>query len=391
MRFFSLVTSPFNMALTMSRSRNNLFGSNAGANTDDYLFSALASGEAADEIALPTPQAGEATNLDDQYWQKLLEPIATLGLEAGSHGNAGAAVASLHAMMDEDDEIIDLPRATSPNSRGTFDFFSSSSDGSGFAIKPDPDAHAMVTSTSGSFGAVPNSPGLLSGLSSGLLSPTPGDINMKNGLGGSNMFDFASSFDSGVPRPFSFDDANVAPDALVPYVPPPPATQTPRTAQMQLTQPAALPALEFASWEAKEKNFPGKVALLDETQLASIDRKQLVDMMAAEKYTDSQKLDIKKRRRLYKNRISAKGAISKKKKEVRSLSMVNTNLVKTVQQLQKQNEILQTTNQQLQQSFSAAQQAALERDQERAAYERKIQELTNILAQLDPSAANATA
>jgi len=96
---------------------------------------------------------------------------------------------------------------------------------------------------------------------------------------------------------------------------------------------------------------------LSEESLATIDRKALSRLMEASKLTDVQKSAIKKNRRLYKNRISAQGALSKKKRAVQMLEAVNGQLVLKAEDLQRQNETLRQRIRQLEWHFARAQHA----------------------------------
>lgn len=135
-----------------------------------------------------------------------------------------------------------------------------------------------------------------------------------------------------------------------------------------------------------EQSFPDRVEQLSEHQLATIERKVLLEMMATQKYTPKQKAEVKRKRRLFKNRISAKGAIQKKKAATLSLTALSSHLAKTVDELQKQNRELQADNHTLKQGLFTAQKIAAAREQEKARYENKILELTEKLRELDPNA-----
>lgn len=397
-----------------SNSNMNLSMPNANLNASAdmaSLFAALnqgqipeTAGNAADtSLALPTPEGFTA-------WEQVLGSFNDM--ELSQDNNAANSVNSMLEELD-DEELIELPRV-SPTLVGAAGGGTAAAGAFGdlFAVKSDPGAGAAqaIVPTGGMFGDVvsmsmPTSPALGGRRAApALLAPTAADMAAaRSGASSpSSMFDFAASLDA-IPRRL---DKDVGPNALVPYT----------GGQAQAPAPAGRDAMAMraltasaAQWEGKYRadqqgsaivpldtaaitgssSYPDRIEDLTETQLASIDRKALVAMMAAAKYTDKQKADVKRKRRLYKNRISAKGAITKKKKEQRSLTMVNTHLMHTVEQLQKQNHALQHTNKQLEQNFSAAQQLARQRDHEKAQYEQKIAQLTAMLKQLDPSAETA--
>jgi len=91
--------------------------------------------------------------------------------------------------------------------------------------------------------------------------------------------------------------------------------------------------------------------------LAAIDRKVLSKLMEASKLTDFEKSALKKKRRLYKNRISAQGALGKKRRAAQMLEAANGQLVLAVEDLQRQNETLQQRILQLEWHFARAQHA----------------------------------
>lgn len=415
------------MALTMSNTNfpgiststnanmntNMPFVSYASSADMSNLFTAFNQGQAPEvtgnaantSLALPTPE-GFTT------WEQVLGSFNGMELSQENTVTANSANSMLEDLDDE--ELIELPRVSPINLAGTDVTASASSPGvfgDIFAVKPDPeksDSQSIVP-VGGMFGnptslSIPASSALGSRRgTSALLSPTAADMVTRSGTSSpSSMLDFAASLDA-IPRRL---DKDVGPSALVPYtggqVPAPAAedaTSIPHsralTASASQWQNASTLALEQFNPSQQENThtpdgtYPDRIEDLTETQLATIDRKALVSMMAAAKYTEKQKAEVKKKRRLFKNRISAKGAIIRKKKEQRSLTMVNTHLIRTVEELQKQNEALHNTNQQLEHNFSAAQRLAREREQEKLQYEQKIAQLTAMLKQLDPSAETA--
>jgi len=96
---------------------------------------------------------------------------------------------------------------------------------------------------------------------------------------------------------------------------------------------------------------------LSEESLATIDRKALSTLMEASALNDFQKGALKKKRRLYKNRISAQAALSKKKRAAQMLEAVNGQLVLKVEDLERQNETLRQRVMQLEWHFARAQHA----------------------------------
>jgi len=357
------------------------------------LFAALNQGptpepegnEAETSLALPTPEGFTA-------WEQVLDSFNDMEL---SQDNT-VATNSINDMLEglDDEELIELPRV-SPVAGIASDvgYMATGAFGNISGVKPDPEtenAQAIVPAgaTFGGAATMPTSPVFHDGRTkSSLLAPSIADITAARSgtTSPTSMFDFAASLDA-IPRRL---DKDVAPNALVPYT-----GGQKQEKQLQLPQwrrPALTASAE--QWESAAsalvpvtRSYPDRIEDLTESQLASIDRKALLKMMVAEKYTDKQKDDIKKKRRLYKNRISAKGSIIKKKKEQRNLTMVNTHLIRTVDELQKQNQALQHANKQLEQHFSAAQELARQRDHEKAQYEQKIAELTAMLNRLEPSA-----
>jgi len=127
---------------------------------------------------------------------------------------------------------------------------------------------------------------------------------------------------------------------------------------------------------------PDNINDLSEEQLATIQRSTLYQLMKDANLSDRQKDDIKKKRRQIKNRISAKGAVVKKKRQAQGLVAANTHLVQTVEQLQKQNMMLVGRNQELESSFKRVAQLAAERDRERRQYEAEIARLSTMLLEL---------
>ena len=96
---------------------------------------------------------------------------------------------------------------------------------------------------------------------------------------------------------------------------------------------------------------------LSEESLATIDRKALSTLMEASALNNFQKGALKKKRRLYKNRISAQAALSKKKRAAQMLEAVNGQLVLKVEDLERQNETLRQRVMQLEWHFARAQHA----------------------------------
>ena len=94
--------------------------------------------------------------------------------------------------------------------------------------------------------------------------------------------------------------------------------------------------------------------------------------------------DIKKKRRLFKNRISAKGAITKKKAQDATLTIINEQLERAMAELRQQNELLTRRNGELERDFAYAQQAAREREREHGEDQLKIKRLEATLRRIDP-------
>jgi len=385
-------------------SHANAFG---GGNLGGGMPGMLNSG--GHDLQLPTPEGFEG-------WEHVLGSFGAANeAEGEDEGDAvGMELAQDIGNLDlDDDELIEMPRV-SPPSTPTLTSAAAFTAGPAFdfddflGAKPDPGAtgQALVPAAGIFGGMMPTSPALASPQLP-VFAASSADIAAAGAAGlhmPAAVLDFAASLDH-IPRRL---DKDVAPNALVPYAPAAAAgtpNPNPNPPPHALAAAAAVPALKAsqAQWQQQRRRqtqaptpkrqqlqalaVPGRIEDLSEHQLATIERKALVKMMDASKYTDAQKADVRKRRRLYKNRISAKGAIVKKKTAQRSLTMVNTHLVQSVEELQRQNTDLRRTNQRLEHNVSAAQQVAHAHAQERAEYQQKIAELTAMLQRLDPAAA----
>ena len=183
---------------------------------------------------------------------------------------------------------------------------------------------------------------------------------------------------------------------LVAGAPPPPSAEdddapnAPGLARAVPNASTGLQTVEFFDAQdgdevEQTRPYPEKIEELTDAELASIDRKDLQRMMAAGTYTEEEKQDIKRKRRQSKNRISAKGAVNKKRKEAHNLAIVNNQLVQLIEDLRRQNATLQTGNQRLAQSCAHSLQLSDERETMRKAHERDAARLAAALRGVDPT------
>ena len=116
--------------------------------------------------------------------------------------------------------------------------------------------------------------------------------------------------------------------------------------------------------------------------LATVDLKTVSKLLAASGWTDTQQAALKQRRRMCKNRLSAKGALARKKQASRGLEMANVGLVRRVEELQLEAEPLRRRCGQLEQeaaSVAHMQEAAQAREREHAHQQHHMRHLVGEL------------
>jgi superfamily II RNA helicase len=120
---------------------------------------------------------------------------------------------------------------------------------------------------------------------------------------------------------------------------------------------------------------------LNDHQLATIEFKSLLALMAKANLSDAEVAEVKARRRRLKNRLSARVCSNKKREKCTELEYTNVQLERDLSDLQKANHELKQQNEQYKQMQEMYSKEMYEKAQENEELKKQIEQLTSLLLQ----------
>jgi myosin heavy subunit len=120
---------------------------------------------------------------------------------------------------------------------------------------------------------------------------------------------------------------------------------------------------------------------LNDHQLATIEFKSLLALMAKANLSDAEVAEVKARRRRLKNRLSARVCSNKKREKCSELQHTNVQLERDLVEMQKANHDLKQQNEQYKQMHETYAKEMYEKTQENEELKKQIEQLTSLLLQ----------